>query len=216
MRPRVPPAFLLAWAGLGLVVEGTRWAYGLGMRLGLEWGTPLWWAEFVLFAGAVGFGEAFFQSRLLRRFGRPVPRWTAVVGAGTWGLSILHTALYALAMPTAGMVLDSWTFVASQISEEAAWALATSVIMGAAVWGRRWEGPWMLWITARTGVALAVGVAAASLPLMAYFGGVRLDYTLIQAVQAGLRVTALGAATAWLLWRLVLPPRSGVPAGAEA
>lgn len=211
MRP-VPRRFLLGWVVVGLVFEAGRWGYGLGLTpwLGLEWGTPLWWAEFVLYAAGFSVAEAFIQSRLLRRFGRPVPRWTAVVGAGTGGLSILHMALYALAMPAAGMVLDSWTFVASQISEEAAWALATSVIMGAAVWGRRWEGPWMLWITARTGIALAVGVAAASLPLMAYFGGVRLDYTLIQAMQAGVRVTALGAATAWLLWRLVLPPPQAV------
>lgn len=213
MRPSAPAGFILGWVGLSLLFEAGRWAYAWEVtpRLGLEWGTWLWAVEFAAYAGVVSVAEAFCQSRLLSRFGRPVRRWTGVVGIGTWAVSVLMILAYWAFMRRGGVVVGPWGFAASEISQETAWTLATGVVMGVAARGRRWDYPWMLWITARSGAALAAGVVGMAGLWDARAAGIRVDYNGLRGAQEGMSLVVVDGATAWLLWRYVLPNPSAEP-----
>lgn len=193
MSPPVPSSFVHLWASIGAGFAG-------GAVLLADAGLGL----LVLFG--VPYAAAFAQSQVLRRHGRPVFRWTFHVGTGTILVALFFTAL-RLSSESAVRLLPAQVRghaafdPALYLISAALLGLAGAALIGAAVWGRRWPRTWMIWFAGRVAAGLLVGAAAYAL-------GWTLEPDSPMTAVAGIAVlqgAADAAATAWLLWRYVLP-----------
>lgn len=207
----MPPSarFVLLWAVVQAAAMGgdllsQRWLRPLAVDLELS---DAAWALLELRLLPLAFAHAWTESPILRSAGRPIPRWTLWLGLGraaiAWAGSGLFHAWVRSASTAGWTTAHAWASAASLAAFD---GLATAAVMGWAAWGRRWPPSWRLWLPLRMLVQLALLGVTYALPhgLVWAAGGVpsSLVVTMVSAAAHGL---PLGAATAWLLWRLVLP-----------
>lgn len=209
MRASPPAVFVLGWIGIAAAFEGAAWAYAAGWGPGIEFdpSAAAWWAEFLLFVLAFCFGEAFAQALLLRGVGRPVPGWTARVGGGEGALALAFLLFYLAVGGYGVRTATPWELVAWRLGEDVMTSIGSGLVIGAAVWGRRGEGPWMLWLTGRMMLGPAASLAAWGLQYALGEAEIFLEGGFLSHLLEFVRRVFVAAGESWLLWRLVLPRR---------
>jgi hypothetical protein len=157
-----------------------------------------------LLIGLVGSG-------LLKRYRRPVPRWTLAVMAGSLagtfvGMTALNRLYQAVAGMWGGAQVPAWLNWGLGAVWGTTHALLLAGAQGLALWGRRWPPTALIWIPGAVALAIVgTAVAAVYQDLVPFVpdmsGGLQWSFGLRLAGQGLLAGAIEGAGTAWLLDR---------------
>lgn len=209
--------FVLLWASIDGALY-LAWYWGGTLDSGpSDSGLPplLWTGAVAAFATALLGGTAL-QSKVLRVYGRPVGRWAALVGGAhlaLWGASRLGFA--AVGSLYSGPIDKQFKIMAvGEAGYGMLWALGLGFAIAGAVWGRSWPAGWRLWLAGR--IVLQVLVQAGFVAWLYHAVFHSQSVLKLQPVAYGLQGLLLGAGSAWLLWRVVLPHPRSRPAGSAA